>query len=211
MIKQIEQCRIVPVAAVDTLENGLKLCESLSEAGLPVIEITFRTAIAAELIAAASREFPEMAIGAGTVLISDDLQKAVDGGAQFAVAPGTNPTVLEKALSYEGFEFYPGVCSPSDIELAYSLGAKTLKFFPAEAAGGVKMLKSLCGPYGHLGIKFCPTGGINATNMTDYLAIKDVIAIGGSWMVSKDLFGAWDKLKSITRDAVAIAQMKEAS
>lgn len=201
MIDKIRQKRIVPVAAIDTLDNGLKLCETLMEGGLPVIEVTFRTAAAESIIKAAAKEFPEMLLGAGTILNTTDLQRAIDAGASFAVSPGTNPNVVSAALA-QNFALCPGVCTPTDVETALELGCRALKFFPAEAAGGVKMLKSLIGPYGHLGISFCPTGGINSDNMLDYLALEQVFAVGGSWMVAKSLLGNWDKIRELTKNAV---------
>ncbi len=204
MLEKIREKRIIPVAAIKSVDDGLKVCETLIGAGLPVIEVTFRTAAAEDVIKAVAKEFPEMLIGAGTILNVDDLKRAIDAGARFAVAPGTNPKVVGPAIDVE-FPFYPGVCTPSDVECAVDLGCKVLKFFPAEAAGGVKLLKSLIGPYGHLGLSFCPTGGINSQNMLDYLALPQVFAIGGSWMVKQDLIGDWDAMAATVREAVAAA------
>lgn len=196
---------VIPVAALESLEDGLKVCETLIAAGLPAIEVTFRTEAAEEIIRTATREFPDMVIGAGTVLTTDNLQRAMDAGAQFAVAPGLNPKVVQ-AAQQQSFPFFPGVCTPTDVECAVDLGCRRLKFFPAEAAGGVQWLKALLGPYGHLGLEFCPTGGISAENMTDYLALPEVFAIGGSWMAKKHLIGDWDQMIDKAKDAVARAQ-----
>ena len=153
MLEKLRKHGVVPVIAVDTPEDGLRLCEALLKGGLPVAEITFRTTAAAETIKAASTHFPELILGAGTVLTTDQVKKAVDAGAKFAVAPGCNPRIIE-AAQQAGLFFAPGICTPSDIERALELGCKLLKFFPAEASGGVKMLKALIGPYGHTGVQF---------------------------------------------------------
>ncbi len=205
MIDQISRNGIVPVAAIESVDDGLKLSETFVEAGLPVIEVTFRTDAAEGVIRAVSQRFPQMLIGAGTILNVDHLIRAFEAGARFAVAPGTNPVVVQAAIE-RGFPFLPGVCTPSDVEQAVALGCKTLKFFPAGAAGGVKMLKALIGPYGHLGLKFCPTGGIKAENMLDYLALKEVFAVGGTWLAAKSLMGNWEAIRTLTRDAVERVQ-----
>lgn len=206
MFKQLRQYGVVPVVAVDTPDDGLRLCEALCAGGLPVAEITFRTAAAEATIRAAATRFPEMILGAGTVLTVDQLRRAVGAGARFGVAPGTNPTVVEAAVA-GGFSFAPGVCTPSDIERACGLGVTTLKFFPAEAAGGVPMLKALIGPYGHLGLEFCPTGGIDETNMASYLALPQVAVVGGTWIAKKELMksGQWAAITEIARQALAKA------
>ena len=202
---EIAKIGIVPVVAVESVDDGLKLCETLVKSGLSVAEITFRTKAAAATIAAVAKELPELILGAGTVLNIDDLDKAFDSGARFAVSPGTNPKVVSYAMQ-KSYDFFPGISSPSDFEVAADLGVRTFKFFPAEAAGGIKMLKSLIGPYRHLGIKFCPTGGINENNMLDYLSIPEVFAIGGSWMVKPDLMGHWDLMAVECRKAVEKAK-----
>lgn len=206
MFKQLRQYGVVPVVAVDTPDDGLRLCEALCAGGLPVAEITFRTAAAEATIRAAATRFPEMILGAGTVLTVDQLRRAVDAGARFGVAPGTNPTVVEAAVAGR-FPFAPGVCTPSDIERACALGVTTLKFFPAEAAGGITMLKALIGPYGHLGLEFCPTGGIDETNMASYLALPQVAVVGGTWIAKKELMksGQWAAITEIARQALAKA------
>ncbi|MBR4676015.1 MAG: bifunctional 4-hydroxy-2-oxoglutarate aldolase/2-dehydro-3-deoxy-phosphogluconate aldolase [Victivallales bacterium] len=205
MLEKLRKHGVVPVIAVDTPEDGLKLCEALLKGGLPVAEITFRTAAAAETIKAASTHFPELILGAGTVLTTDQLKQAVDAGAKFAVAPGCNPRIIEAAQK-AGLFFAPGICTPSDIERALELGCKLLKFFPAEASGGVKMLKALIGPYGHTGVQFCPTGGVTTQNLADYLALPQVAFAGGTWIAAKDAIKAkdWAKIEQIAREAVAI-------
>ncbi len=189
--------KIIPVLVLEDLESGLRRCEMLCECGLPVAEITFRTKAAESVIREASRRFPEMFIGAGTVLNTADLHRAFDAGAKFAVAPGFNPTVVREAMK-NGYAFAPGICTPSEIEQAYELGCRFFKFFPAEAAGGVKMLKSIAAPYKHLGIKFMPTGGVTIDNAAEWLAVPEVSAAGGTWLNKADAEGI--------RKAVALAK-----
>ncbi len=193
----LAQYKIIPVLVLEDLESGLKRCELLCECGLPVAEITFRTKAAESVIREASRRFPEMFLGAGTVLNTADLHRAFDAGAKFAVAPGFNPTVVREALKC-GYAFAPGICTPSEIEQAYELGCRFFKFFPAEAAGGIKMLKSIAAPYKHLGIKFMPTGGVTIDNAGDWLAVPEVAAAGGTWLNKADADGI--------RKAVALAK-----
>lgn len=148
--------------------------------------MTFRTEAAEETIREASNAFPDMLVGAGTILNVGDLERAANAGAKFAVAPGCNPKVVKKANEI-GLPFFPGITNPTDIECAYDgLGCDVLKFFPAEAVGGVKLLKSMIAPYKHLGIRFIPTGGINADNYSSYLELNEVLAVGGTWIVPKD-------------------------
>ena len=184
----LAQYKIIPVLVLEDLESGLRRCELLCECGLPVAEITFRTKAAESIIREASRRFPEMFIGAGTILNTADLHQAFDAGAKFAVAPGFNPTVVGEAMK-NGYAFAPGICTPSEIEQAYELGCRFFKFFPAEAAGGVKMLKSIAAPYKHLGIKFMPTGGVTIDNAADWLAVPEVSAAGGTWLNKADAEG----------------------
>ena len=206
MFTKLREYRVVPAVAIDTPENGLRLCEALAAGGLPVAEITFRTKAAEATIRAAAKSFPELILGAGTVLTVEDLDRAIDAGAKFAVAPGCNPTVVRAAVE-RNFAFAPGVCTPSDVERAVELGCKTLKFFPAEVMGGLKMLKALIGPYGHLGIQFCPTGGISQSNMMTYLALPQVVFVGGTWIAKKDLIqaGNWTEITRLAREAVTTA------
>ena len=150
-----------------------------------------------------SEKFPELYIGAGTILNVNDLKRAFDAGAKFAVAPGFNPTVVKAAVE-NSLAFAPGVCTPSEVEQAYELGCKFLKFFPAEAAGGISMLKSIIAPYKHLGIKFMPTGGVSEANANDYLAIPEVAAVGGTWLgkPSDIVAEKWDTIREKVRQAV---------
>lgn len=193
--------RVIPVLVLNDVDTGLKMCECLCKNGLPVAEITFRTESAAEVIREASKRFPEMLLGAGTVLKIADLQKAIDSGAKFAVAPGFNPTIVKAAFERR-FAFAPGVCTPGEIEQAYELGCRFLKFFPAEAAGGLKMLQAMAAPYKHLGIRFMPTGGITTENATSYLAMPEIAAVGGTW-IGKDIPN-WDKVSKTIMEASKI-------
>jgi 2-dehydro-3-deoxyphosphogluconate aldolase/(4S)-4-hydroxy-2-oxoglutarate aldolase len=170
------------------------------------MEITFRTAAAEESIQRIAARFPEILLGAGTLLENDQVVRARDAGAVFGLAPGLNPRTIAKAAEV-GLQFSPGVMTPSDVEQALALGCKLLKFFPAEAAGGTAMLKSLAGPYGHTGVKFIPTGGVTSGNLADYLKLPVVAAIGGSWMVDKQLVndGKWQEITRLTREALAAA------
>jgi 2-dehydro-3-deoxyphosphogluconate aldolase/(4S)-4-hydroxy-2-oxoglutarate aldolase len=201
--EKLSTVKIVPVLAIENVEDGVKVCELLNKCGLRAAEITFRTAAAEDIIREASQRFPELLIGAGTVLNVADLHRAFKAGAQFAVAPGFNPTVVKEAVKNE-YPFFPGISCPSQVEQAYELGVNVMKFFPAEAAGGLPMLKSIIAPYKHLGIKFMPTGGLKTTNIMDYLALPEVVGAGGTWLASAaDLkAGAWDKIENNIRAAV---------
>jgi len=174
------------------------------EAGLDIAEVTFRTVAAEPVISCVTRKFPDMLVGAGTVINMSDLAKASKAGARFAVAPGCNPEIVRASLAH-GVPFFPGVSSASEIELAYNAGARIMKFFPAEPLGGVEMLKALIAPYRHLGIRFIPLGGITQENMKKYLEIEEVIAIGGTWIASKDLIkaGKWDKIEKNVKEALS--------
>ena len=176
---------VVPVIAIDSVDSALGLADALIEGGLPVAEVTFRTEAAADVISVLSNKRPGLILGAGTVLTPENLQKAKDCGAGFAVAPGINPDVVNKAREF-GLPFVPGVSNPTDIELGLSLGCKILKFFPAQACGGTKMLNAMSAPYKHSGVKFMPTGGVNIDNLQSYLELPTVIACGGTWIAKKD-------------------------
>ena len=199
--------RIVPVLVLNDVDSGLKMCEILAECGLPAAEITFRTTAAEAVIKAASERFPELYLGAGTVLNTRDLHRAFDAGAKFAVAPGFNPTVVKEAAA-NGFAFAPGVCTPSEVEQAMEFGCHFLKFFPAEASGGVNFLKSLIAPYKHLGVRFMPTGGVSTANVAEYLAIKEVVAVGGTWLgKNSDIeSGNWDAIRQAVKAAVELSK-----
>ncbi|PKF81657.1 2-dehydro-3-deoxyphosphogluconate aldolase [Vibrio sp. vnigr-6D03] len=201
--EQLKALKVVPVIAIDKAEDIIELGKVLAENGLPVAEITFRSDAAVEAIRLLKESQPDMLIGAGTVLNAEQVKAAKAAGASFIVSPGLNPNTV-KACQEEGIEIVPGVNNPSAIEAALELGLKTLKFFPAEASGGINMVKSLLAPY--TDIELMPTGGINTKNVNDYLAIPRVIACGGTWMVDKKLIqeGKWDELAKLTREAVEL-------
>ena len=206
MLDRILDKRIVPVVVLDDVASAEPLAEALLAAGLDIMEITFRTEAAEASIRRIAERFPEVLLGAGTLLDEDQVKRAREAGAVFGLAPGLNPRIVQAAQSV-GMEFSPGVMSPSEVEQALDLDCKLLKFFPAEAAGGVKMLKSLAGPYAHTGVKFTPTGGITAHNLQDYLRLPVVAAIGGSWMVSPALVKErnWTEITRLTREALDLA------
>lgn len=199
----IRNTGIVPVITLPELSYALPLAESLIAGNLPCAEITFRTACAAEAISNIKKQHTDILVGAGTILIVEQAQKAIDSGAQFIVSPGTNPKVVEYCLS-KNIPIFPGVCTPTEIELALSAGAEALKFFPAEPMGGAKFLKALCAPYKH--VQFIPTGGIDAGNIAEYLAIPQVVACGGSWMVKQEWLveGNFDEIKKQAAIAVEL-------
>ena len=203
VLKQLSQIGIVPVIAIDDAADAVPLCRALAEGGLPCAEITFRTAAAAEAIENVSRELPEVLVGAGTVLTCEQVDRAVAAGAKFIVSPGLKPTVVKHCLSI-GIPVTPGTANPSDVETALSLGLKTVKFFPAEAAGGINYIKSIAAPYGD--VTFMPTGGVNEKNLLDYLSFGKILCCGGSWMVPKDAVKArdWDKIRALTASAVRL-------
>lgn len=201
VLEKIQKIGIVPVVVLDDAKDALPLAKALCEGGLPCAEVTFRTAAAEESIRIMAKEFPEMLVGAGTVLTTEQVDRAVNAGAKFIVSPGLNPTVVKYCVD-RGIPVTPGTSNPSDVEMALSLGLEVVKFFPAEAAGGLEMIKAMSAPY--TTIKFMPTGGINAKNLNSYLAFDKILACGGSWMVKKDLVaaGEFDKIRDLTREAV---------
>ncbi len=201
ILKKIGLYGIVPVVKIDDIDQAIPLARALCKGGLPVAEITFRTACAADAIKLITKEFPNMLVGAGTVLTPEQADEAVAAGAKFIVSPGLNPKVVKHCIDI-GVPITPGCANPSDIEAALELGLDVVKFFPAEAAGGLPMIKAMSAPYG--GLKFMPTGGLNEKNILDYLKFNKILACGGSYMVSSDLMnaGEWDKITALTRNAV---------
>jgi 2-dehydro-3-deoxyphosphogluconate aldolase/(4S)-4-hydroxy-2-oxoglutarate aldolase len=199
------QQRLVCVAVIDRPEAAVPLAEALLAGGLNTIEVTFRTAGAAESIARIRQALPNAIVGAGTLLTADQVKQAVDAGAQFGVSPGLSEAV-SKAAHENKFPLFPGVITPGEIMNALELGWQHLKFFPAETFGGVNTLKALIGPFGHTGVKFIPTGGITAAHLPGYLAIPQVAAIGGSWMADRKLVAekSWDKITALTAEAMQI-------
>lgn len=199
---------VVPVIAIDDAEAALPLVDALLEGGLPVAEITFRTAAARAVIATIAKHRPEVQIGAGTVLTEEQVDAAVDAGARFALSPGIDPHVLAHAAE-RALPFAPGIMTPTDLQVALRAGCTMVKFFPAMAAGGPAMLKNIAAPYAHTGIGFNPTGGVTLDNLGDWLALPEVRAVGGTWIASrKDIAaGNW---KAITENAAkAVARVRE--
>lgn len=193
--------KILPAITFDAVENVLPVAEALLKGGLQVMEIPFRTMVAERAVSLIRKEFPEMNVGAGTLLNIVQLHKAVDAGAQFGLSPGFNQTVCDE-VKFIGFPFIPGVMTPSEIELASEQGYDIQKLFPAEQLGGVSFLKALQGPYDQLKIKFIPMGGVNMENITAYVKLKNVIAVGGSWLATKELMAA-KNYKTINSNVVA--------
>lgn len=201
IVEEIGKIGIVPVIALEDAADADNLARALEEGGLPCAEVTFRTKAAKEAIRIMADSHPDLLVGAGTVLTVQQAQEAHKAGAKFIVSPGLNPKVV-RWCTENGIPVIPGCCCPSDIEAAMELGLDTVKFFPAEAAGGLPMIKAMSAPYGN--IKFMPTGGINAKNLNTYLAFSKIIACGGSWMVAKDLLAArdWGKVTQLCQEAV---------
>lgn len=201
VLKHIANVGVVPVVKLDSPEQALPLGRALLDGALPVAEVTFRTDAAEESIRRLSEELPELLVGAGTVLTVEQAKQAVAAGAKFLVSPGFNPSVVRYCVD-NGIPVTPGVNSPSQIEQGLELGLSVLKFFPAEQSGGLDMLKAFAGPYG--GVRYIPTGGVNAANMKNYLAFSKVLAVGGSWMVKPELVsaGRFDEVSRLCREAV---------
>ncbi|PYG85851.1 2-dehydro-3-deoxyphosphogluconate aldolase/(4S)-4-hydroxy-2-oxoglutarate aldolase [Ruminiclostridium sufflavum DSM 19573] len=201
ILSKISLIGIVPVVKINDTEKAVPLAKALSDGGIPAAEITFRTEQAEEAIVRITKEMPDVLVGAGTVLTTEQADRAIKAGAGFVVSPGLNPQVVAHCMQ-KGIPVIPGCSNPSDIEQAMALGLDVVKFFPAEAAGGVKMLKALSGPYGNM--KFMPTGGITADNVNDYLSFSKVIACGGSWMVPENLIkqGNFEKITILAREAM---------
>ena len=201
ILEQIQKIGIVPVVVINDEKDAVPLAKALCAGGLPCAEVTFRTAAAAGAIKAMTEAFPNMCVGAGTVLNAEQVDAAVAAGAKFIVSPGLNPNTVKYCIE-KGVPITPGTSSPSDIEVAIELGLDVVKFFPAEQSGGLAKIKAMAAPY--VNMKFMPTGGINAKNITSYLDFPKIIACGGSWMVPGDLIsaGEWDKIEQLTREAV---------
>lgn len=199
--KEIASYGLVPVIKIDDVSKALPLAKALCDGGLPVAEITFRTACAAEAIALITKNFPNMLVGAGTVLTTEQVDRAVEAGSKFIVSPGFNPKIVKYCVD-RNIPIVPGTSRPSDVEAAIELGLDTVKFFPAEAAGGIPMLSSLAGPYAN--IKFMPTGGIDDKNLLNYLNLKNVIACGGSFMVKNKYIdeGRFDLVTADVKNAM---------
>jgi 2-dehydro-3-deoxyphosphogluconate aldolase/(4S)-4-hydroxy-2-oxoglutarate aldolase len=205
IFSRIAQLGVVPVIAIENVDAAIPLADALIEGGLPVVEITFRTAAAADVIRKLAKERPQLIVGAGTVLTAANVDAAKSSGAVFAVAPGLHRQTVKYAQSV-GLPFMPGIATPSDIEMGLSLGCKLLKFFPAESNGGVGMLEALSAPYKHAGVRFMPTGGVNPTNLESYLKLGIVAAVGGTWIAkAEDLANEnWAEIRNRCKAALDV-------
>lgn len=202
---RLAQAPLVPVVVLEDADRAVPLAEALLKAGLPQMEITFRTAAAADAILRISTQLPEMLVGAGTLLSPEAVERAVDAGSRFGVAPGFNPAVAARAQALR-LPFIPGIATPTELEAALAAGCEVLKFFPAQQAGGVPMLKAMLAAYGHTGVRFMPTGGVDKASLPAWLAVPQVLAVGGSWMVEKALLeaGDWAEVARRTREALDV-------
>ena len=202
-LKKIGAMGIVPVVVLNKVSDAEPLGAALVAGGLACAEVTFRTDAAEESIRAIAKKFPDMLVGAGTVLTVEQVDRAIGAGAKFIVSPGFNPKVVEYCIKKD-FPVCPGIMTPTELEIALGFGLDVVKFFPAENAGGLKMIKAMSAPYTMM--KFMPTGGINATNVREYLACDKILACGGSWMVKGDLINAGDfaQIEKLTREAAEI-------
>ena len=201
MMSELYSIGLIPVIKIENPDDAVPLAKALIDGGLPAAEITFRTKCAAEAIKNITEAYPDMLVGAGTVLTTEQVDAAIAAGSKFLVSPGLNTKVTAYALE-KGVPMLPGCSNPSDIEAALELGLSTVKFFPAEAAGGLKMLKAMAAPYGQL--TFMPTGGISQDNLLDYLKFNKIVACGGSFMVKDELVKEkkWDEITALTKNAV---------
>ena len=200
---QIEKTGVIPVVVINDVEDAEPLAQALCEGGLPCAEVTFRTAAAEESIRKMTDIYPDMLIGAGTVLTTEQVDRAVAAGAKFIVSPGFDPEVVDYCILKQ-IPVFPGCITPSEVAQAVKRGLKVVKFFPAVQFGGVSTIQALTAPY--VGLKFMPTGGVNAKNLADYLQCKSIIACGGSGMVKSDLIkaGEFEKIKDMTKEAVSL-------
>lgn len=203
--EQFYEFGVVPVVVLERAEDALPLADALVKGGLPCAEVTFRTDAAEESIRLMSKNYPEMLVGAGTVLTTEQVDRAVAAGAKFIVSPGFDPEIVDYCLEKQ-IPVLPGCITPSEVAQAVKRGLKTIKFFPAEQAGGVAMLKAMAAPYNM--VKFMPTGGINPDNLKNYLEFSRIICCGGSWMVKGDLInsGKFDEIEALTRQAAELVK-----
>lgn len=204
VIEKFSAFGIIPVVVLEKTKDAAPLAKALTEGGLPCAEVTFRTDTAEESIKIMASEYPDMFVGAGTVLTIEQVDRAVAAGAKFIVSPGFDSEIVDYCLSKE-IPVFPGCVTPSEVAQAVKRGLKVVKFFPAEQFGGVATIKAIAAPY--VGLKFMPTGGINAKNLESYLSCDKIVACGGSWMVKGDLVkaGKFDEIKNLTEEAVKLA------
>lgn len=207
IVETLGRTGIVPVIVIEKEEQAVPLAKALVKGGLPVLEVTFRTKAAAGSIAAIRRDVPEAVVGAGTLLSPEMVKSAKAAGAVFGVAPGFDPAVMA-AAAVEGLPMCPGVATASELSQALTAGCRMVKFFPAEAAGGVKMIKNLLGAFRFTGVKFMPTGGVKPENVADYLAVPEVVCCGGTWVVPKDALSAGDygRIEALAAEAAALVK-----
>lgn len=196
---------IIPVIVIEDAAKAVPLAKALVKGGLPVIEVTFRTAAAADAVSAISKEVPEAVVGAGTLLTPEQISAARNAGAVFGVAPGFDPVAVNAAKA-AGLPFVPGIATAAELSQALSAGCKIVKFFPAEAAGGATYIKNLLGAFRFTGVKFMPTGGVNPGNVRDYLSVDEIICVGGTWIAPKaDIAeGNWDRIEELAKEAVSL-------
>jgi len=206
MLNELLKRPVIPVIVIEDANDAEPLAEAMLEGGMDVIEVTCRTNAAAEALARIKKAFPEILLGAGTVVTPDQAKMCIDVGVSFGLAPGLNPATVNYFQEHNTL-FIPGIMTPSEIEHGLSLGLKMLKFFPAGAAGGVNMLKNFAGPYTSTGVKFCPTGGVNVDNMNEWLSLDVVSAIGGSWLATKQQIAdkQWGLITNQVKAALAKA------
>ena len=208
LYEQFHKLGVVPVVVLDEVKDAAPLAKALVEGGLPCAEVTFRTEAAEESIRLMTESYPDMFVGAGTVLTVEQVDRAVNAGAKFIVSPGFDPEIVDYCLE-KNIPIYPGCITPSEVAQAVKRGLKVVKFFPAEQFGGVSTIKALAAPY--VGVKFMPTGGVNAKNLENYLSCDKIVACGGSWMVKGDLVkeGKFAEIKSLVEEAVElVAQIR---
>ncbi|GAA8349158.1 bifunctional 4-hydroxy-2-oxoglutarate aldolase/2-dehydro-3-deoxy-phosphogluconate aldolase [Helicobacter pylori] len=203
IIEILQISPIVPVVVIENIKDAVPLAQSLIEGGIPIIEVTLRSSCALEAIELIAKNVPKMRVGAGTILNLTQLEQAQNRGAEFLISPGLTIKLLEHAKKKD-MPLIPGVSSSSEVMQALELGYNALKFFPAEYCGGVKLLNAFNGPF--KGVKFCPTGGVSVDNMRSYLALENVVCVGGSWLTPKDLVQnkEWDKITEICKRALAL-------
>lgn len=204
--EQFHESGVVPVVVLDEVKDAVPLAKALVEGGLPCAEVTFRTEAAAESIRAMTQAYPDMLVGAGTVLTTEQVDEAVAAGAKFIVSPGFDPEIVDYCLEKQ-IPVLPGCATPSEVAQAVKRGLEVVKFFPAEQAGGIAMIKAMAAPYHQL--KFMPTGGINPNNLKEYLAFDKTLCCGGSWMVKGELVkaGEFDKVRELAKEAKELARV----
>ena len=205
LLQRVEEMGVVPVVVLNDAKDAAPLAKALCDGGLPCAEVTFRTEAAEESIRIMATQFPQMLIGAGTVLAIDQVDRAVAAGAKFIVSPGFDPEIVDYCIE-KGILVLPGCITPSEVAQAVKRGLSVIKFFPAEQFGGVATIKALAAPY--TSVRFMPTGGVSAKNLADYLGFKKIVACGGSWMVKGNMIaaGEFDKIKEMTAEAVALVK-----